>query len=409
MTSPRLFLVLLLIGLAGAALVLAVTQPFTRRPPARPVTLPTVATSGLGSVAPPRRSEPVSGAIDAQTFRRIAEAQTPMVVNIRSEARRQAEAFGDFFGGDDPWRRFFGGPEMKPGPPRDEVLEGAGSGFIIDKSGLILTNNHVVARASRIEVGLFAQPGQNDRQTYQARVIGRDPLTDSALIRIAENGNPFNLTHTVTAGVIRAKGRPFPVEGRIQEMLQTDTATNPGNSGGPLLNLRGEVIGINTAILSTGPNGGNVGIGFAVPINVVNDLLPQLQEGQVTRGRIGVRVTNVPREAVDELGLSEQRGALVESVESKGPAARAGIGPGDVIVEYEGTPVRSSDELVRMVVNSRPGSRVSVKVVRDKQPMTFDVQVEPLEFADERPAGGTAFVLVARDGQQHFLTLTKPA
>ena len=513
MTSRRLFLVFLLIGLAGAALALASTWPFARGQAERAVTMRTVGTSGSGAVVSARRSEPLSGAIDAHTFRRIAEAQTPMVVNIRSEARRQTEALGDFFGGNDPFRRFFGLPEMKPGPPRDEVLEGAGSGFIIDKSGLILTNNHVVAGTSRIEVGVFARPGQNDRLTYQATVIGRDPLTDSALIRIVDKlpvdlptatlgdsaqvapgdwvlaiGNPFNLSHTVTAGVISAKGRPFPVEGRIQGMLQTDTAINPGNSGGPLLNLRGEVIGINTAILSTGPNGGNVGIGFAVPINVVTDLLPQLRQGKVTRGRIGVRVTNVPPEAVDELGLPEERGALVQSVEPKGPAARAGLEPGDVIVEYDGKPVRSSDELVQMVVNGRPGSQVSVQVIRDKQPMTFEVRIEPLEFADERPdggapqdaaqgfgmslgavtpqiarqlqlppgvgvvvmevaprsaaagaglapgdvilevnrrrvtdvdeavaalrrvpAGGTAFVLVARDGQRQFLTLTKPA
>jgi serine protease Do len=513
MTSRRPFVAFLLIGLGAVVLVLAATQPFARRPAERPVTLRTVATSGLESVVSPRRSDPVSGAIDAQTFRRIAEAQTPMVVNIRSEARRSTQALGDFFSGDDPFRRFFGLPEMRPGPPRDEVIEGAGSGFIIDKSGLIVTNNHVVAGASRIEVGLFARPGQNDRQTYQARIIGRDPLTDSALIRIIEDlpfdlptatlgdsaqvapgdwvvaiGNPFNLTHTVTAGVISAKGRPFPVEGRMQEMLQTDTAINPGNSGGPLLNLRGEVIGVNTAILSAGPNGGNLGIGFAVPINVVSDLLPQLQQGKVTRGRIGVRVTNVPPEAVDELGLSEPGGALVESVEPKGPAARAGVEPGDVIVEYDGKPVRSSDELVQMVVNSRIGTGTSVRVMRDKRPMTFDVRIEPLEFPDDRPAsgasqdagerfgislgavtpqiarqlqlpagvgvvvmevaprsaaaraglapgdvflevnrrrvtnvdeavaelrrvpaGGTAFVLVARDGQQHFLTMTKPA
>jgi serine protease Do len=510
MTLRRLLIAFLLIGLAGVALVLA-AQPFARRQAEGPVTLRTVATSALQSVVPVGRSDPVSGALDAQTFRRIAEAQTPMVVNIRSEARRQTEALGDFFGGDDPFRRFFGRPETEP--PRDEVLEGAGSGFIIDKSGLIVTNNHVVAGATRIEVGLFARPGENDRQTYQAKVIGRDPLTDSALIRIVEKlpfdlptatlgdsaqvapgdwvvaiGNPYNLTHTVTAGVISAKGRPFPVEGRIQEMLQTDAAINPGNSGGPLLNLRGEVIGINTAILSTGPNGGNVGIGFAVPMNVVSDLLPQLQQGNVTRGRIGVQVTNVPPEAIDELGLTEQRGALVQSVEPNGPAARSGLRPGDVIVEYDGKPVRSSDELVRMVVNSRPGSQASVQVIRDRQPMTFDIRIEPLEFADTRadagapqdagegfglglgpltpetarqlqlpagggvlvmtvaprsaaaraglapgdvilevnrrrvknvdeaiaelrrvPAGGTAFVLVVRDGQQQFLTLTKPA
>ena len=198
MTLPRLFVAFLLIGLGGVALALAVTQPFARRQAERSVTLRTVGTSGLESVVPPRRSDPVSGAIDAQTFRRIAEAQTPMVVNIRSEARRSTEALGDFFSGDDPFRRFFGLPEMRPGPPRDEVLEGAGSGFIIDKSGLIVTNNHVVAGASRIEVGLFARPGENDRQTYQAKVIGRDPLTDSALIRIVEN-LPFDLP-TATFG-----------------------------------------------------------------------------------------------------------------------------------------------------------------------------------------------------------------
>ena len=218
MTSRRLFLVFLLVGLGGLALALATTRPFERRQPESTVTLRTVGTSGAGAVAPERRSDPVSGAIDAQTFRRIAEAQMPMVVNIRSEARRQTEALGDFFGGDDPFRRFFGLPEMKPGPPRDELLEGAGSGFIIDKSGLILTNNHVIAGASRIEVGLFPRPGQNDRQTYQAKVIGRDPLTDSALIRIVET-LAFDLpTATDGAPAVRVRLRHSagnPVLGRL--------------------------------------------------------------------------------------------------------------------------------------------------------------------------------------------------
>jgi serine protease Do len=197
-------------------------------------------------------------------------------------------------------------------------------------------------------------------------------------------GNPFNLSHTVTVGVISAKGRPFqPVRGRVQEMLQTDAAINPGNSGGPLLNVRGEVVGINTAILSTGQQGGNVGIGFAVPINVVRDLLPRLRTGRVTRGRIGVQVTGVPREAVKAFGLDERRGALVSVVEKGGPADRAGVKPGDIIVEYDGKPVRTSDDLVQLVVNSKPRSSVSVKVLRDKKPMTLNVRVEGFDLSDE--------------------------
>jgi serine protease Do len=418
MSSRRALVVMLivLVGAAVVAVVLAVSPQLVRNVPPQLVRTPSeptqqsIGTAGSNSAAAAPRTEPVSGAIDAQTFRQIAEAQTPMVVNIRSESRRQTRDLSQFFGGDDPFRRFFGIPDLSPGP-REEILEGAGSGFIIDKSGLILTNNHVVAGATRIEVGLFPGTGGSDAsKTYPARVIGRDPLTDSALIRIVEKpsvdlpvatlgdsapmspgdwvvaiGNPFNLAHTVTAGVISAKGRPFPLEGRVQEMLQTDAAINPGNSGGPLLNLRGEVIGINTAILSPGRAGGSVGIGFAVPINVVRELLPQLEQGKVTRGRIGVRVTTIPREAMDELGLKEPGGALVAAIEPDAPAARAGLKPGDVIVEYGGKPVRSSDELVRMAVNSPPGSRVPLKIVRDKQPMSVDVKVDALESADESP------------------------
>ena len=200
-------------------------------------------------------------------------------------------------------------------------------------------------------------------------------------------GNPFNFAHTVTVGVISAKGRPFQaMEGRVQQMLQTDTAINPGNSGGPLLNLRGEVIGINTAILSPGPSAGNVGIGFAVPINVVRDLLPQLHAGKVTRGRLGVQITPVPKEAVSALGLETQRGALVSSVEPDGPAARVGIEPGDVIVEYQGKPIQTSDELVQMVINTKPGSTIAMNVLRDQRPRTIKVTVGSLDLLDDAPA-----------------------
>jgi serine protease Do len=402
MSARRSLIVGLLVGGALLAVGLAVAPQLQRTLGARQFEVP------------PLDPTPVTGGIDAQTFRRIAEAQTRMVVNIRSESRRQTRDLREYFGGDDPLRRFFGLPEMPP-PMRDEVLEGAGSGFVIDKSGLVLTNNHVVAGATLIEVGLFADTaGSESGRGYEAKVIGRDPLTDSALIRLVEKppgdlpvatfgdstkmapgdlvvaiGNPFNLAHTVTVGVISAKGRSFhPLEGRTQEMLQTDTAINPGNSGGPLLNLRGEVIGINTAILSTGPGGGNVGIGFAVPINVVRDLLPQLRGGKVTRGRIGAQITPVPTEALPALGLDAPRGALVASVEQGGPAARAGIEPGDVIVEFQGNPVRNSDELVQKVINTKPGSTVTVNVLRDKRPQSIKVTVEPLDLLEDTAAAG---------------------
>ena len=213
----------------------------------------------------------------------------------------------------------------------------SGSGFIISKDGLILTNNHVVEGATKIEVGLF---GEDPDQVYQAKIIGRDELTDSALIQLTEKpnhpipeakfgdssqmgagdwviaiGNPFNLNHTVSVGVISRTEPSFQVaDRRFGEMLQTDAAINPGNSGGPLLNLRGEVIGVNTAIISNGRAEGNMGVGFAVPINTIRDLLPQLSTGKVIRGRIGVQVGLVPRDGYEDFGLKSRTGAVVQSV-----------------------------------------------------------------------------------------------
>ena len=241
-------------------------------------------------------------------------------------------------------------------------MQAAGTGFIIDKAGFILTNNHVVEGATKIKVSLY---GEDDDQEYDAKVVGRDPLTDSALIELTEKpdhtlpevkfgdssqmqpgdwvmaiGNPFGLAHTVSVGVISALERPFPVaEGRSAQVLQTDAAINPGNSGGPLLNLRGEVIGINTAIYTDAPQQGNIGIGFAIPINTVRELLPQLRTGKITRGRIGVSVGSIPRDAVDEFGLKDRKGAVVQSVAPDSAASKAGLEPGDVIVGFNGKPV----------------------------------------------------------------------
>jgi serine protease Do len=239
--------------------------------------------------------------------------------------------------------------------------------------------------------------------------VGRDPLTDSALIELTERpghdlpvavlgssdaarpgdwamaiGNPFNLTHTVTVGVISAIGRPFPVaEGRWQDVLQTDAAINPGNSGGPLLNLRGEVIGINSAILAGGPVAGNVGVGFAIPIDPIRELLPQLRQGEITRGRIGVQITPVTKDIAAPLGLKEPRGALVRQVERGGPAAAAGLQPGDVIEKYDNDDVATSDELVAMVSRTAPGTTVPVEVIRDGQHRTIRVAVERLDTEDQ--------------------------
>jgi serine protease Do len=197
-------------------------------------------------------------------------------------------------------------------------------------------------------------------------------------------GNPFGLAHTVSVGVISALERPFPVaEGRSAQVLQTDAAINPGNSGGPLLNLRGEVIGINTAIYTDARQAGNIGIGFAIPSNTVRELLPQLRGGKITRGRIGVAVRPIPADAVDEFGLKDRNGALVATVSPGGAADKAGLEPGDVIVAYNGKPVRNQDELVQAVVATRPGTTVPVRVVRDGQERTQSITVEELDLENE--------------------------
>src|SRR3954469_5426893 len=282
---------------------------------------------------PSVNSAPVTGPLDAQTFRNVAKMATPTVVNIRTEMKSRANDLTDFFGGggspDDLFHRFFGNPGQQdddqpqqsprgrgrgqaPRQPREQTTRAAGTGFIISKDGLILTNNHVVEDATKISVYLF---GEDNDQSYDAKLVGRDPYSDGALIQLVDKpshplpeakfgdssqmaagdwvmaiGNPFGQGWTVTVGVISAMQRPFTADGRTNEMIQTDAAINPGNSGGPLLNLRGEVIGINTMIFTNARAEGNIGIGFAVPINTVRDLIPQLHTGKVIRGRIGLQM-----------------------------------------------------------------------------------------------------------------------
>jgi serine protease Do len=389
----------------------------------------TPVSSAQTMMLPAMNSAPIGGPLDAATFRNIAKAQSPMVVNIRTEMKAKAQDMTDFFGSgnvpDDLLHRFFGDQGGRGGSqdeqggaggrgrrPREQKTAAQGTGFIISADGLILTNNHVVEDATKIEVGLYADdPDIN----YAAKVIGRDVLTDSALIQLTEKpnhplpeakfgdssqvgagdwvmaiGQPFGYGHTVTVGVISATQRTFPVtDGRTNDMLQTDAAINPGNSGGPLLNVRGEVIGMNTAIITNARTEGNIGIGFAVPINTVRELLPQLRTGKVVRGRIGVQVLQVPREGYEEMfGLKSRMGAIVNSVTPGGPASKGGVEPGDVIVEYNGRPVAKSDDLVKMVVNTKPGTNVPLKVLRNKQDKMLNVTVIELDL-DAEQAGRT--------------------
>jgi serine protease Do len=253
--------------------------------------------------------------------------------------------------------------------------------------------------------------GEDEDQLYDARIVGRDPLTDSALIELTDRvdhelpeikfgdseqiqpgdwvmaiGNPFGFSHTVSVGVVSGIGREFDVteDGtRKTRVIQTDAAINPGNSGGPLLNLRGEVIGMNTAIYSDARRQGNIGIGFAMPINSVRELLPQLRTGKVTRGRIGIEVGDVARDAVDELQLKSRDGAVVGSVLPGSAAEKAGLDAGDVILTYNGKPIRRSEDLVQMVTATRPGTTVPLRIVRDGRERALSITVDELDLEAE--------------------------
>ncbi len=358
---------------------------------------------------PVTNSAPLEGPIDATTFRTIARAASPAVVSIFTERpARSARGLNELFGFELP----FGGNNEQP--PAERRERGAGSGFVIDKAGFILTNNHVVEGAESIEVWLPSM--RQGEFGLPAKVIGRDELTDSALLQLTNPpaeplavakfgdsdqmapgdwvmaiGNPFGLSNTVTVGVVSAVGRENEtVQSRREEMIQTDAAINQGNSGGPLLNIRGEVIGINTMIISNGVEGfgggGNLGVGFAVPINTVRDLLPQLRQGKVVRGRIGVVLEGRPmsREYASSLGLPNTNGAEVTNVTPDGPAGEAGMRAGDVIVEYNGRPVTDNSSLVAMVTRTAPGTTVPVRVMRDRKSVSLNVTVEELNLDQEQ-------------------------
>ena len=347
-------------------------------------------------------SAPVPG-----SFSQLIKKAKPSVVNISTvkiikEQGRVPVPFGESFGQHDPFGDFFDrffGDQL----PREYRQKSLGSGFIIDKEGHILTNNHVVEKTDEIMVKIA-----DDEKEYKAKIIGRDPKTDLALIKIDTDrplnplvlgdsdrlevgdwviaiGNPFALGNTVTAGIVSAKYRHIGA-GSYDNIIQTDASINPGNSGGPLLNTNGEVVGINTAIFSK--SGGSIGIGFAIPVNMAKDLLPQLKAGKVIRGWLGVMIQEITPELKEKLGLSDMHGALVADVTTGSPADKAGIKRGDVIVMFDGKEIKEMNELPYIVASTPVNKRVFVELVRKGKRKKFQVKIGKLKEEESEEDSG---------------------
>ncbi|MBI2335739.1 MAG: Do family serine endopeptidase [Deltaproteobacteria bacterium] len=310
------------------------------------------------------------------SFSDLIKRVQPAVVNISTtKTVKLRSPFDEFF------RQHYGLP------PRNRRQNSLGSGFIIDKDGHILTNNHVVMGADEIIVNL------SDGRTFQAKVIGKDLRTDIAVIKISAKGdlptvqlgdsdvvqvgdwvlaigNPFGLGQTVTAGIISAKGRHIGA-GPYDNFIQTDASINPGNSGGPLFNLSGEVVGLNTAVVQSGQ-----GIGFAIPINLVKNLAPQLiKGGKVDRGYLGVSIQEVPSDLANVLGIENGQGAMVADVVKGSPAALAGMEPGDIVTEYDGRALNSAGDLPLWVSDTPIGKTVEIKFLRRHEHKAITVKI----------------------------------
>lgn len=340
----------------------------------------------------------LEGATPPPSFAELVKKEVKAVVNvsttqmIKRRSSRSPFPFDPFL--DEEMRRYFGDI-----PQGDIKTQSLGSGFILSKDGYIITNNHVVEKAEDIKVRLF------DETEYSAKVIGKDPKTDIALIKIDVGrelptvrlgdsdklevgdwvvavGNPQGLSHTVTAGIVSAKGRVIGA-GPYDDFIQTDASINFGNSGGPLFNTEGEVVGINTAMLSSAQ-----GIGFAIPINMAKEILPSLKEkGEVTRGWLGVSVQRVTPEIAQNFKLPEKVGALVNDISKDSPAEKGGIRQGDVIIEFDGKKIRDIHELPRILANTTIGKEVIVKVLREGKDIELKVTIaklkEPEKLAEE--------------------------
>jgi serine protease Do len=379
------------------------------------VTVPFVAWGVLPNPVHAQASAPAPAAAAPRglpDFADLAEQLSPSVVNIRTTERVRSgqrgarpetdEEMQEFF------RRFFGTPPGGPQPdprrgapppgkgpaPDEEQQRGVGSGFLISSDGFVMTNAHVVDGADEVYVTL------PDKREFKAKIIGADKRTDVAVVKIDGTGlpavkvgdvgklrvgewvmaigSPFGLENTVTAGIVSAKARDT---GEFVAFIQTDVAINPGNSGGPLVNMRGEVIGVNSQILSR--SGGFMGVSFAIPMDEAMRVADQLRAtGRVVRGRIGVQIGEVTKDVAESLGLGKATGALVRSVEEGGPAAAAGVEPGDIITRFDGKSVERSSDLPRLVGGTKPGTKSTIQVFR--RGSTRDLNVAVAEIEPER-------------------------
>ncbi len=324
----------------------------------------------------------------------VAEVTKPSVVNISTTTivSMKENPMGDLF--NDPFfRRFFGDGSDHPAMPKKFKSSALGSGVIVSKEGYILTNYHVIKNAEEIKVILY------DKREFKGKVIGDDPQTDIAVIKVEARdlpaikmgesgtvkagdvvlaiGNPFGLNQTVTMGIVSAVGRANIGISAYEDYIQTDAAINPGNSGGALVNANGELVGVNSAIYST--SGGYMGVGFAVPSDLANSVAQSIiKHGKVIRGWLGVTIQNLTPELAKSFGLKEERGALVTDVLKNGPASKAGLKRGDLIIEFDGKPVEDTTVLRNTVANTTPGKTANVKVVRHGKTETLIVTIGEL-------------------------------
>jgi serine protease Do len=357
-------------------------------------------------------------AVTIPSFADVAARVMPAVVSITtteivktSDMRRRGQG-----GGIDPFDFFFGPGQQRRGAPDTEgddehAQRSGGSGFIISPDGYIITNNHVVEGATKVDVHMGADENGNGGRTVQARIVGRDPQTDIALIKIDSPqplptvplgdsdrirkgdwaiavGNPFQFENTLTVGVISAKGRSLgmsPTTQSFENFIQTDAAINFGNSGGPLMNINGEVIGINTAI-----RGGAQGLGFATPINTAKRLLPQLKEGKVVRSFLGMNIQEVNEQSRQAFGLDEARGALVQNVTPGKPADKAGLVPGDVIVEIDNKKINNNRELIDYISYLPVGTKVNLGIIRNGQRRSLTATTAERDVEQERADAPTS-------------------